>query len=280
MKVILADKLGFCFGVKRALDMTEAAIDKAIASGEEISMLGALIHNNAVVSRLQEKGIKIIDSVDEVSDGSLVIRAHGVTQDVLKKAGETGIDVIDATCPLVERVQKAAAQLIKDGYTVYLAGDKGHAEIKSIVSAANGNVIVVATAEDIRATDPSGKVGLLFQTTKDVETASDFFNVLFEDCTEIKTIKTICSATTDRQKAIRQLAPNVDCVIVVGDRNSANTARLTSIAKKVNPKTYQVENASQLELTFFDNCNTAGVSAGASTPSWLIDEVTKYIEAL
>jgi 4-hydroxy-3-methylbut-2-enyl diphosphate reductase len=280
MKVILANKLGFCFGVKRALDITEAAIEKSVESHEEISMLGALIHNKAVVANLQERGIRTVDTIEETTCGKLVIRAHGATKEVLSNAREKNLDVIDATCPLVERAHKAAAQLVKEGYTVYLAGDKGHAEVAGIVSAAGGKVIVVATPEDIKQTEHRGKVGLLFQTTKDPRTAPGFYEALFKNSNEIRTINTICNATTERQIAIRELAPKVDCVIVVGDMNSANTARLTLIARELNPRTIQVENASELSKKFFQGCQTAGVSAGASTPDWLIEEVTKFITSL
>lgn len=278
MKVILANKLGFCFGVKRALDMTEAAISKAGDSTEEISMLGALIHNKAVVSNLQKQGVKTVNSLDETTCGSLVIRAHGATREVIAHAREKNLNVIDATCPLVERAHKAAAQLVDEGYTVYLAGDKGHAEVAGIVSAAKGKIIVVATPEDIQLSSHRGKVGLLFQTTKDPRTALGFYEVLFNHCSEIRTINTICNATTERQRAIRELALKVDCVVVVGDIDSANTARLTLIARELNAKTVQVEKASDLNREFFKGSQVAGVSAGASTPDWLIEEVTKFIQ--
>jgi len=280
MKVILANKLGFCFGVKRALDMTEAAISKASESAEDISMLGALIHNKAVVSDLQKQGIKTVKSLDETTCGTLVIRAHGATREVIADAREKNLNVVDATCPLVERAHKAAAQLVDEGYTVYLAGDRGHAEVAGIVSAAKGKIIVVATPEDIQLTGNIGKVGLLFQTTKDLRTASGFYEVLFSHCSEIRTINTICNATTERQRAIRELALKVDCVVVVGDVNSANTARLTLIASELNAKTVQVEKAADLDKEFFQGCQVAGVSAGASTPDWLIEEVTRFIQSL
>ena len=276
MEVKLAKTLGFCFGVKRALELTE----KALQERPCLHMLGALIHNKAVVERLAQSGLDTIKSLDEVQSGTVVIRAHGVTRDVYDEAEKREIELIDATCPFVKKAQDAASLLVKEGYEVLLVGDKNHAEVRGIVSAAGGPVHVVAKVDEIPKLTRATRVGLLFQTTKRPELARQFFDKLLERVQEIRVINTICRATIDRQLAVSELAPQVSAMVIVGDPESANTARLTAIAKETNERTIQVENASQLEETFFSGCKTVGLSAGASTPHWLIDEVKSFLEAL
>ncbi len=276
MEVKLAKTLGFCFGVKRALDITE----KALAERPCLHMLGALIHNKAVVEKLAQAGLDTVTSLDEVKSGSVVIRAHGVTKDVYERAQTRAIELIDATCPFVKKAQESAALLVKEGYEVILVGDRDHAEVRGIVSAAGGNVHVVAKVDELPKITRASRVGLLFQTTKRPMLAHKFFQALFDRVQELRVINTICRATSDRQLAVSELAPRVDAMVIVGDPESANTARLTSIAAETNEKTVQVENASQLEPSFFSGCKVVGLSAGASTPHWLIDEVKKFLESL
>ena len=276
MEVKLAKTLGFCFGVKRALELTE----KALQERPCLHMLGALIHNKAVVERLAQSGLDTVKTLDEVKSGTVVIRAHGVTRDVYEEAAKREIELIDATCPFVKKAQDAASLLVKEGYAVLLVGDKNHAEVRGIVSAAGGPVHVVANIDEIPKLTRATKVGLLFQTTKRPELARLFFDTLLERVQEIRVINTICRATIDRQLAVSELAPQVSAMVIVGDPESANTARLTAIAKETNERTIQVENASQLETSFFAGCTSVGLCAGASTPHWLIDEVKSFLEAL
>ena len=276
MEVKLAKTYGFCFGVKRALELTERALKERPC----LHMLGALIHNKAVVEQLAHSGLDTVSSLDEVKSGAVVIRAHGVTRDVYEEATRREIDLVDATCPFVKKAQESASLLVKEGYEVLLVGDKDHAEVKGIVSAAGGAVHVVADGNEIPELTRATRVGLLFQTTKRIDLAKSFFNALFEKVQEIRVVNTICRATTDRQLAVSKLAPEVDAMVIVGDPESANTARLTAIAAEANDHTIQVENVGQLQSDFFAGCKIVGLSAGASTPHWLVDEVKSFLEAL
>jgi len=274
VQVVVADSLGFCFGVERALEM----IHKALNTGQGLSMLGPLIHNRLVLERLEAQGLETVDEVHQVREGALVIRAHGVQQAVYERAKQQGTDLIDATCPFVKRAQRAAQELFDGGYDVILVGDTDHAEVRGIVSAAGGPVNVVTTVKDIDSLELKPRVGLLFQTTQAPELVDTFCRTLVGRCLELRVFNTVCRATADRQDAVRKLAPTVDAMVIVGDPNSANTGRLTAIALTLNVRTTQVETADQLNETFFSNVKNVGLSAGASTPGWLIDEVKTWLE--
>lgn len=277
MNVVLAKTMGFCFGVKRALEMTE----KALASGEKIHILGDLIHNRAVIEKLAAKGLKRVTSVREVAaSGTLIISAHGVSRDVYQSMEQTGISCIDTTCIFVKKAQDAAAFLCREGYEVFLVGDPDHTEVKSIVSAAGGSVRILQREEDLTQVLRGKRAGLLFQTTQSAEMLRVFSSGLAKRFDEVRIFNTICRATTERQEAVRELARNVEAVVIVGDRKSANSKRLLAIASEINPRSYMVETADQINPDDFNGLDTIGLTASASAPDWVITEVRTRLEKL
>jgi len=262
--------------VQHALEETQ----KALASGGDIFILGDLIHNSSVIQRLAAKGLKRVGSIDEVEKGGkLVIGAHGVAREIYEKAEKRGISLIDTTCMFVKKAQNSAALLCREGYQVFLVGDPDHTEVRGIVSAAGGPVNILSKREDLEKVKPGRKAGLLFQTTQSTETSPLFSSLLVEKFEETRVFNTICRATSERQEAVRELAKSVDAVVIVGDKKSANTKRLAAIASEINPKSIMVEDASQLDRLFFAGIDTVGITAGASTPDWIIDNVKSRLES-
>lgn len=277
MKVIIADQAGVCFGVKRALDLVNAEADK----GGELATLGPLIHNPQVVQMLEEKGVRVVKSVEEVERGAIVMPSHGVPSEVKASAERAGLQVIDATCPFVANVHQKVQALASEGYLVVVVGDAGHSEVKAIRSAAGEGAIVVSSVEDARGFDWAGKkVGIVSQTTQVPDHFGEIVGIIAAGAKEVVAYNTICYATHDRQSAARDLAPQVEAVIVVGGRNSANTNRLVEICAQAGVPTYHIETSAEIEVDWVKGMQVVGVTAGASTPQWIIDEVRRRLEQL
>jgi len=273
----VAEGSGVCFGVRRALELAE----KALAEGRPVYCLGPLIHNPQEVSRLAAKGFHVINSLDEVEGGgTLLIRSHGLAPDIVTEAHVRGMNVIDATCPLVRRVQTLSVELQRAGYQVVLAGDAAHPEVRAIQGHAPATV-VVGDIEAARRLDLSGRVALVSQTTFSPE---EFRRIAAEmvmrDVPELRVVNTICAATVDRQRAAAELAGRVDVMFVIGGRNSANTNRLTELCAARGVKTHHVEQADEVTAEHLRGRRHIGVAAGASTPQWIIDAVCARIKAL
>lgn len=268
MEVILADTLGFCYGVKRAIELAE---QNAAQDGSSRT-LGPIIHNPQVVDRLRHKGVGVADSVDEVDAGTLIIRSHGVGPSVYDKAEEKDIFLVDATCPHVKRAQLSAKKLSEDGRQVIIVGEKCHPEVRSISEWAMQKVVVVDSEEEAMKLPKYGKLGIVAQTTFSGEKFKRIVSVLLEKSDDIHIIRTICTATDQRQKAASELSGHVDMMIVIGGHNSANTTRLAQLcAEKC--RTYHIETAAELQDEWFENIKKIGITAGASTPDWIIREV-------
>ncbi len=270
MEILVAPKAGFCFGVKRAIDIAEKAVNEK--SGP-IYTLGPIIHNPQVVKKLSQKGVKSIDNVSDGDPGDLIIRSHGVSPDILEEARQYGHNILDATCPFVSKAQQLAKKLTEEGYQVVVVGNPHHPEVRGIVGWTGGKALVVENAEQAEKVTGNGRVGVLAQTTQPVENFDHVVRTLQLKGFEVKAYNTICHATGQRQKAARELAEQVDVVVVVGGANSANTAKLTQICRQTGTPTYQVENASELKPEWFKGVKRAGLTAGASTPDWVIEEV-------
>lgn len=276
MKVIVAEQAGVCFGVKRALDL----VNKEAEQRDELSTLGPLIHNPQVVKMLEEQGVRVVKDVSEAKM-CVVLPSHGVTDEVLAAAQEAGLDIIDATCPFVANVHKRARALAEGGYLVVVVGDEGHSEVKGIKSAAGENTVVISSSEEVDNYDWQGKkVGVVCQTTKTPESFGEIVGKIAARAKEVQAFNTICYATQERQKAAAALAPEVDVMIVVGGRNSANTTRLAEICGETGVPTYHVETADEISEDWFVGVSVVGVTAGASTPQWIIDDVTQRLEQL
>ena len=277
MKVIRAKRAGACYGVQRALDMAlQTANDKGGAS-----TLGPLIHNPHVVSELARRGIRAIDAPSEAKAGTIIIRSHGVTPQVRRAIESRGLPIVDATCPHVARAQKAAARLARSCGQVVVVGEAGHPEVEGLVAyatEAGGRVIVAASADDVPAS-LEGKVGVVVQTTQTREALSDVLSALEQRSVEVEVKDTVCLATRERQESAADLAGTVDAMVVIGGRNSSNTTRLAEICAAVCKSTYHIESVEELERTWFDECETVGITAGASTPEDQIAEVEHLLES-
>jgi 4-hydroxy-3-methylbut-2-enyl diphosphate reductase len=276
MKVIKAEKLGWCFGVERAVDM---AFAEGAKKGGPVATLGPIIHNPQMVEKLQAKGVGVVEEVAELPQGArMVVSAYGAPRQDYEEAEARGIQVVDTTCPYVTRGHKIVEQLLHDGYGIVIVGDKGHQEVEGLLGFCGGKGQVISTPEEARAIRRLGKVGVVVQTTQRIENFKAVVNVLMEKAREIRIFNTICQPTLDWQEACHRLAGTVDAMVIVGGKGSANTKRLHQIALEHNPRSHHVETAKELEMKWFSGCSTVGLTAGASTPDWLINEVVEVLE--
>ncbi|MDO8885303.1 4-hydroxy-3-methylbut-2-enyl diphosphate reductase [Candidatus Oleimmundimicrobium sp.] len=277
MKVKVAKEAGYCYGVERALKLAQEAVGKL---PEPICTLGPIIHNPQVVDWLKGKGIVSVDSLNQIDKGTIIIRSHGVDPKVKIEAKKKGLEIIDATCPFVKKAQHCARKLIEEGYNLVIVGERNHPEVIGIFAYAGGKAVVVENVKDIKQLSNFKKVGIVVQTTQPIENLKKVINALIPKTEEIKIFNTICDATVKRQIAARNLAQDADLMLVVGGKNSANTSRLTQICAEVNPKTYHIETASEIKKEWFKGVNFVGITAGASTPNWIIDNVAKVVKKL
>ena len=270
MDVILAENLGFCYGVKRAIQLAE----DAAAPNQVTNTLGPIIHNPQMVAKLAENGVGTVDSLDEVSEGTIIIRSHGVGPQVYDRVEKMGLTMVDATCPHVRKAQTSAKMLADEGYQVVIIGEKYHPEVKSILEWAGDKAIAIETEEEADSLPRFGKLGVVAQTTFSGTKFRGVVGRLLDKSTDLKILRTICTATDQRQSAAVELAAQVDMMIVVGGKNSANTTRLAQLCGE-KCKTYHVETADELRDDWFENIKKIGITAGASTPDWIIKEVYK-----
>lgn len=268
MEIQLAEHLGFCYGVKRAIKLAREQ------SGRDsfIATLGPIIHNPQIVKQLADEGIISIDSLDEIEHGTIIIRSHGVGPQIYEAASAKGLNIIDATCPHVKRAQMAAKILADKGYFVVIIGEEKHPEVRSIVQWAGKSTAVIETSEQAFQLQPLKKLGIVAQTTFSRSKFKELVNILLDKSNEIKILRTICTATQQRQKAAEELSKRVDMVLVIGGKNSANTTRLAQLCAQ-SCITHHIETADELKNEWFQNIEKIGVTAGASTPDWLIREV-------
>jgi 4-hydroxy-3-methylbut-2-enyl diphosphate reductase len=277
MEIILAKSAGFCFGVRRATQMAF----EAAAVHEHICSLGPVIHSPQVVKGLAEQGVKVVSSVDAIPPGSVIVRSHGVTLEEMDQIQQKNLTVVDATCPFVKKAQEYAARLSEEEYTVVIVGEVEHPEVQGILSyAGNAVVHVVADAGQAAALPRMKKVGLVAQTTQLYENLKDIMDVCLAKSQELRVFNTICDATSVRQNEAREIARSVDLMFVIGGHASANTSRLARICKEIQSQTWHIETAEEIAPEWFSGVSKVGVTAGASTPRWLIDEVVARIAEL
>ena len=268
---------GFCFGVERAVKMAISALKER---GEPVYTLGPIIHNPQEVSRLQKMGIKMAESLEEIPNGTVIIRSHGAPKGVIKAAEKRGLEVVDATCPLVERLKGRVKDLADEGYQVVVVGESDHPEVKAVLSYAPDSCLVIRDPEEFDAENLNKKVGLVAQTTQSLDTLRAVASLCICHCLEVRTYNTICQATHRRGAEALELAQNVDVMIVVGGKNSANTTRLAQALADSGSTTYHIESAAELDSFVIPRGATVGVTAGASTPGWLIDEVVSVLKEM
>ena len=274
MEIFLADKAGFCFGVKRAINTAF----KAAGTGK-VYCLGPLIHNPQEVERLLEAGVRTVEDFSSLNPGDyIIIRSHGVPPLVLTQAREKGLKIIDLTCPFVGKAQRDAELLQKEGYQVVVIGEKQHPEVQSILGYAGDNAVVVETAEDVEGVKFQHRLGVVAQTTQSYSNFSEIVLKLLSLSKELKVFNTICHSTKERQDAARVLAGQVDIMLVVGGRNSANTTRLVSVCRQEGKPTYHIEVADEIRPGWLKGATKVGVTAGASTPDWVVEGVLKILQ--
>lgn len=273
MEIYTAKKAGFCFGVKRAMDITFKLANKGT---EGVYTLGPIIHNPQVIENLRLKGIVPTDDVSNSSIKSLVIRTHGIPVDLLERASSEGYNIIDATCPFVKKAQHYAKLLKESGYQIIILGDREHPEVKGIMSYAGNDVMITDGKEELPKLKK--KVGVVVQTTQPVERLKGLFAKVIEQAKEIKVYNTICNSTALRLKETEEMARIVDVMIVVGGKNSANTTQLAKLCTSVPIRTYHIETSDEIESSWFTGIERVGITAGASTPDWIINEVENRIK--
>jgi 4-hydroxy-3-methylbut-2-enyl diphosphate reductase len=277
MKVELARTAGFCMGVTRAMEM---ALEAARSGIRPLYTLGPLIHNRQAVETLQAEGIRIVESPEEVPPGAgVIIRAHGVRPEVREALARRGARIIDATCPHVLASQRRIAEQSAAGASVIIVGDRDHAEIRGLVGHARGPVAVVGSVEELSGVSLPPPLCLIAQTTFSERTYAAVVAEARRRFPDLTVFESICSSTEDRQREVRELSARVDAIVVVGGRNSANTMRLAEVARFSGKPVVHVESAEELSLAALGGARLVGVTAGASTPSWVIGEVVDKLAA-
>lgn len=275
MEIYVAEHAGFCFGVKRAIDMAQASLSNLKGP---LYSLGPLIHNPQTVARLEKRGVKPVNDIQDIDKGTLILRSHGVSPETIEQGKEKGLTIVDATCPFVERAQHLARQLYMEGYRVVVVGDRKHPEVVALVGWTNGTATVVEKAEEASLLPEYPKIGVVAQTTQTENNFIEVIGVLRKKTNNLVVHNTICHATRDRQQAAVKLARQVDVMIVVGGRNSSNTQKLAKVCQETGTATYHIEKADELSPRWFYNRLRVGVTAGASTPDWIIEEVVQRMK--
>ncbi len=277
-KIIIAKHHGFCMGVKRAINIAEETAESADG---KVTILNEIVHNEAVVERFRDQGVGQAFSVDEVEGGTLIISAHGIAPDVIERAESKGLNVIDATCPLVTRIYDIIKKVVANGYHIIHFGDSGHDETAGVLGYAPDNITVVGTEEELLALPDwtDRKLGLTVQTTSHEAQFEKVEKLAIEKWPHIKIFNTICNATTKRQSAILDLAPQCDMVLVVGSATSANSNRLAQISDAICGNGKLIGSAIDIDDEWFagNSVSTVGISAGASTPDFLVEDVIKRL---
>lgn len=271
MKIYCATHGGFCFGVTRAI---KAALD-ATKEGKPVYSLGPLIHNRTVVEDLRKKGIITVNKMSEIKNKKVIIRSHGIHLDILKKLKRKNFEIIDATCPRVRRAQRYVEKLVQEGYYVIIVGEKDHPEVKGLLGYAGNNATIYSDKLKLK----TRKVGILPQTTIDIEHFNHAVLNLMGSVLEMKIYNTICHETILRIKEALKIAKKTDIMIVVGGKNSANTTHLYQICKK-HKRAYHVESTDEISPTWFNGVKSIGITAGASTPKEQVKDVVEHLKKM
>ncbi|EMZ39991.1 4-hydroxy-3-methylbut-2-enyl diphosphate reductase [Helicobacter bilis] len=279
MEVILADKYGFCFGVKRAIKITE----KIAQNNPNTLTLGPLIHNPLEISRLEKNfGVKVQEDITKLGDSkSVIIRTHGITKQNLEILQTKGVSITDATCPFVTKPQQIVEKMSNDGYNIVIFGDSNHPEVRSVMSYSVKTPIVVSDLESLQQIKKiPKKVAVVSQTTKQIEQFLQIVKYLVSNAMEVRVFNTICNATFENQEATRTLSQKADIMIIVGGKTSSNTKQLFYIAQNHCKDSYLVEDENDIKQEWFAGKKICGISAGASTPNWVIKNVENAIKSL
>jgi 4-hydroxy-3-methylbut-2-enyl diphosphate reductase len=272
MKIQLAENYGFCFGVKRAIKIAE--------ENQNAATYGPLIHNSKEIARLdKDYKVGLVEDFRAFKSGDkAIVRTHGIVKDELAALHESGIDVVDATCPYVTKPQEIAQEMSESGYDVIIFGDEAHPEIKGVKSYATYGAAVVTRVEDLENLKLRERVALIAQTTRKVEDYMEIAEYLIPRHKEVRVFNTICNATFENQEAVRKLSKKADVMIIIGGKNSSNTKQLSSISHDFCQDSHHIEDENDLDYSWFENKELCGISAGASTPDWIIQNVIDSIQ--
>jgi 4-hydroxy-3-methylbut-2-en-1-yl diphosphate reductase len=282
MQIIRASEMGFCFGVRRAVEIMEEAVRDRGA----LVSLGSVVHNPQVVENLRREGLEVITDVAQAGANPVAITAHGVGPEVIENLEASGVEIIDTTCPIVTRSQQWAKRLSDEGFAVVIFGDPHHKEVRGVEGWAKGRIMVIASEEEVGPLpeDFPSRVGVLSQTTETEARFASFVKKLFEvnldRISELRVLNTLCHATTAQQAATMHLASQVSLMIVVGGRDSANTRHLAVVARDEGVETHHIETADEIDPAWLVDHDRVGVTAGASTPDFVIDHVVERLEQL
>ncbi len=279
MKVFVAETGGFCMGVKRAMDMILKATEENHGNNM-ICTFGPLIHNKQVLEMLSKKGVRVVESPEECTGKVVLVRAHGIPPDQRKKLKKVSKKLLDATCPRVARVQALIRRHARKGYLPVIVGDPEHAEVIGLMGYSEGKGIVINSVEDVEGLPQAEKVLVVAQTTQNEKTFNEIVSAIKEKYQDVEVYNTICGSTHHRQEEVKRMAERVDAMVVVGGYHSGNTIRLAEIARQCGLPTFHVETEKELDVEKLAGFDTIGVTAGASTPSWMIRRVVDVLESI
>ena len=276
MEILIAKTAGFCFGVKRAVDMAFES-----AGGEHTYTFGPIIHNEVVIGELEQQGIKVIHTLQNSNEvNKLIIRSHGVSPQVYEESKMHNIEVIDATCPYVKKIHRLVEQYKQQGYTIIIAGDTQHPEIQGINGWGKNDCIIVKDAKMLEGLDlpiNQHKYLVVAQTTYKKQVVEEIVRVLEEKRVNYKFINTICNATQQRQDEVVEIAKQVAVMLVIGSKNSSNSVKLFELSSKYCTNSYFISTVAEINSEWLEGCNKVGITAGASTPDSVINKVIEYI---
>lgn len=275
MEIIIANNSGLCYGVKRALRIAKETINK---KNEKVFTLGDLIHNPQVIADLEKRGISSIENLNDIKEGTVIIRSHGVSPDIYMMLAKKNIEIVDATCPIVKKIQKLVEDLAEAEDEIIIVGNKEHPEIKGLIGYSKGKGIIIENEQQAKSFPPKKERAILAQSTQDLYLFEKVVAVLIERTEELKVYNTICQFTQTRQKSTSDLAFHVDTLFIIGGKNSSNTRKLYQISKRILPNTYFIETAAQITPEMLKRAKKIGLSGGASTPPGSIQEAVDKIK--
>lgn len=275
MEIIIANNSGLCYGVKRALRIAKETINK---KNKKVFTLGDLIHNPQVIADLEKRGISSIENLNDIKEGTVIIRSHGVSPDIYMMLAKKNIEIVDATCPIVKKIQKLVEDLAEAEDEIIIVGNKEHPEIKGLIGYSKGKGIIIENEQQAKSFPPKKERAILAQSTQDLYLFEKVVAVLIERTEELKVYNTICQFTQTRQKSTSDLAFHVDTLFIIGGKNSSNTRKLYQISKRILPNTYFIETAAQITPEMLKRAKKIGLSGGASTPPEAIQEAVDKIK--
>ena len=278
MKVTLAKSAGFCFGVKRAVEM----VYKEAETGKKVYTLGPIIHNEQVVQDLEQKGVRVIDTPEELSeaeDATVIIRSHGISADVYHQLEDKKVRIVDATCPFVSKIHRIVEKKYQEGSCIVIVGNANHPEVEGINGWCNGAATVIGSVSEAEnySQEPARKLCVVAQTTFNYKKFKDIVDIFSKKSYDIDVMNTICNATEERQTEAAAIAGDSDAMIVIGGKHSSNTQKLYEICKNVCPDTHFIQTLDDLDLKQLQSFRSVGITAGASTPNTIIKEVQSYV---